>query len=127
MNWPLIFFIAVGGALGALSRFGIKQIAEQGLGQNFPYGTLVANTLGCLVAGFLLSFWQTANLSPNLKQGLLIGFLGALTTFSSFSLETMNLIQQGVWFKAGINILGNLLLCLFCVFFGAWLGGRMSA
>lgn len=127
MNWPLVAMIGIGGALGAIARFKIRDLAEATLGQQFIYGTLIANVVGCFMAGFLISFWQNASISMNLKQAILIGFLGALTTFSTFSLETMALIQEGVWLKAGLNIIGNLVLCLFFVFFGAWLGGRMSA
>lgn len=126
MNWAVIGAIGVGGALGAVLRFKIRDFSEWLLGEQFLYGTLIANVLGCFLAGFLMSYWQNAQVSLTLKEGVMIGFLGALTTFSTFSLETMYLLQQQVWLKAGMNIAGNLVLCLLFVFVGAWLGGRMS-
>ena len=126
MNWVLIGAIGAGGALGAIARFKIRDLSEWLFGDYFLYGTLIANVIGCFIAGFLISYWQSGQVSMTLKEGVLIGFLGALTTFSSFSVETMTLLQQQFWLKAGANILGNLVLCLLFVFVGAWLGGRMS-
>jgi CrcB protein len=127
MNWVLIGAIGAGGALGAIARFKIRDLSEWLFGDYFLYGTLIANVIGCFIAGFLISYWQSGQVSMTLKEGVLIGFLGALTTFSSFSVETMTLLQQQFWLKAGANILGNLVLCLLFVFVGAWLGGRMSS
>lgn len=127
MNWAVISAIGVGGALGALSRFKIRDLSEWLFGEHFLYSTLIANVVGCFLAGFLINYWQNAQVSMSLKEGIVIGFLGALTTFSTFSVETMTLVQQQFWLKAGANILGNLVLCLLFVFVGAWLGGRMSS
>lgn len=127
MNWAAIGAIGMGGALGAILRFKIRDFSEWILGDSFLYGTMIANVIGCFIAGFLISYWQSGQVSMTLKEGVLIGFLGALTTFSSFSVETMTLLQQQFWLKAGANILGNLVLCLLFVFVGAWLGGRMSS
>ncbi|AOE49960.1 fluoride efflux transporter CrcB [Kangiella sediminilitoris] len=126
MNWAVISAIGIGGAFGAIARFKIRHLSEWLLGEQFLYGTLMANVVGCFIAGFLITYWQNANVSMTLKEGVMIGFLGAFTTFSTFSLETMYLLQQQVWLKAGMNILGNLVLCMLFVFVGAWLGGRMS-
>ncbi|GAA0211480.1 fluoride efflux transporter CrcB [Kangiella japonica] len=127
MNWFVIGAIGAGGALGAIARFKIRDLSEWLFGDYFLYGTFIANVIGCFMAGFLISYWQSGQVSMTLKEGVLIGFLGALTTFSSFSVETMTLLQQQFWLKAGVNILGNLVLCLLFVFVGAWLGGRMSS
>ena len=127
MNWAVIGAIGLGGAFGAITRFKIRDFSQWLFGEQFLYGTLIANVVGCFVAGFLISYWQNAQVSMTLKEGIMIGFLGALTTFSTFSLETMYLLQQQVWLKASMNILGNLVLCLLFVFVGAWLGGRMSS
>lgn len=126
MSWAVIGAVGAGGALGAIVRFKIRDLAEWLLGEQFLYGTLIANILGCFIAGFLMSYWQNGEVSMTLKEGVVIGFLGALTTFSTFSLETMFLLQEQVWLKAGLNIVGNLTLCLLFVFVGTWLGGRMS-
>ncbi|WP_223670805.1 fluoride efflux transporter FluC [Kangiella shandongensis] len=126
MNLAVIGAIGAGGALGAVIRFKIRHLSEWMLGEQFLYGTLIANILGCFLAGFLINYWEGSDASVAVKDGVIIGFLGALTTFSTFSLETLYLLEQQVWLKAGMNILGNLLLCLLFVFVGAWLGGRMS-
>ncbi len=125
--WGLVATIGIGGALGALTRFQIKEWSLAKFGDEVYWGTLIANVIGCFVAGFLLTFWQESNVSLNLKQGVMIGFLGALTTFSSFSVEALLLFQQQQYQKALLYIGGNLLICLFMVFVGAWLGDRIAS
>jgi CrcB protein len=127
MNIAVIASIGLGGALGAVARFKCRDLAEWLFGEHYLWGTLLANVIGCFIAGFLLIFWQAAQVSNSVRFGVVIGFLGALTTFSTFSVETFQLMQQHLWLKAGLNISANLLLCMLFVFFGAWLGGRMAA
>lgn len=124
--WGLALSIGLGGALGALARFQIKAFSLLKFGDQQYWGTLLVNLVGCFFAGFLLTYWQESNLSLNLKQGVIVGFLGALTTFSSFSVEALLLFQQQQWQKALVYIGANLLFCLFFVFVGAWLGGRIA-
>ncbi|NVJ65531.1 MAG: fluoride efflux transporter CrcB [Gammaproteobacteria bacterium] len=125
--FTLVASIGIGGALGALTRFQIKEWSVTKFGDEVYWGTLIANVIGCFVAGFLLTFWQESNVSINLKQGVMIGFLGALTTFSTFSVEALLLFQQQQYQKALLYIASNLLICLFMVFVGAWLGDRIAS
>lgn len=111
--------IAAGGALGSVLRFWMSSWTYAQLGRGFPYGTLMVNFLGCLLVGVLF-VWLTerAGLAPVWRAGLLIGVLGGFTTFSAFSIETVNLIEQGAQVKALLNIVSSVVVCL-----GAtWLG-----
>jgi fluoride exporter len=111
--------IASGGAIGALMRFWVSNWTYQVFGRNFPYGTLMVNVLGSLLMGFLF-IWLTerAAVSAEWRGIILVGFLGAFTTFSTFSIETFNLIQGGELGKAMLNILLSVVLCLAA----AWIG-----
>ncbi|MGB1297921.1 MAG: fluoride efflux transporter CrcB [Psychrobium sp.] len=119
-----LLLIAAGGALGALSRYGLSQLAINVFGKGFPFGTLIANFVGSLLMGLLFALIESESLMPQTKIALGIGFLGAFTTFSTFSLDTVLMIQAGELQKALINILGNVLLCLTAVFIGLWLGSK---
>jgi CrcB protein len=111
--------IAAGGALGSVLRYGLSTWVHALAGRGFPYGTLAVNVLGCLVMGVLFVLLvERVGESAVLRAGLLIGLLGGFTTFSSFSIETFNLIEQGAVAKAAGNMMASLVLCL-----GAtWLG-----
>ncbi|WP_275098725.1 fluoride efflux transporter CrcB [Sedimenticola hydrogenitrophicus] len=100
-----VLTIAAGGAIGALMRFWVS-IGIHGLfGRGFPYGTLTVNVLGSLVMGFLyILFLERMSVSPEVRGAVLVGFLGAFTTFSTFSIETINLIEQADFAKAGLNM-----------------------
>ena len=111
--------IAAGGAAGALLRFWVSNGVYMLLGRGFPYGTLAVNVLGSLTMGFLYVFlFERMDASPELRAAVIIGMLGAFTTFSTFSIETMNLIEAGEQFKAGINIIVSVTLSLV----GCWAG-----
>jgi len=111
--------IATGGALGSILRFWISSGLQVSLGRSFPFGTLAVNVLGSLFIGFLFVVISNHNeLSPHWRSLLVIGFLGALTTFSSFSLETLNLIQKMELFKAGLNVLLNVSVCIVATWIG---------
>jgi CrcB protein len=112
-------FVAVGGALGALSRYGIGFGMNRWLGPDWPWGTLVANVLGCLVAGFFLEMTLTTELvSKEVKVGIAVGFLGALTTFSTFGHETFRLALDGSWGPAAANVGANLVVGMIAVVAG---------
>jgi len=110
--------IALGGALGSVLRFLLSTRVYQWLGRDFPYGTLSVNVLGCLFMGFLFVFMADRLLSPEWRATVLVGFLGGFTTFSSFSMETMLLIEQSAYVKALLNMLLSVGLCLIAT----WLG-----
>ena len=115
--------IAVGGAAGALLRFWVSTGVYGWLGRGFPWGTLAVNLLGSLAIGVLyVLFMERMNVTPELRAGLLIGLLGAFTTFSTFSLETLNLIQGAELLKAGLNILLSVSACVLAT----WLGVLMA-
>lgn len=120
--------IALGGALGALSRFFTQHYVALWLGLTFPWGTLIANVSGCLLIGAISGFWSSHDyvINETLRGLVVIGFLGAFTTFSAFSLDTMVLFQNGEMFRAMGNILLNFMLCLLAVTLGHWLGRSLS-
>ncbi len=117
----LLLSVALGGALGALLRYGVSGLAYKWLAGIFPYGTLTVNTLGSFLIGFLWPFFQKTTLSPEWRAFVLIGTLGAFTTFSTFSLETLQLIQDGELKLSLLNVTLNLVLALAAVFLGFWL------
>jgi len=118
--------IAAGGAVGALLRFWVSTGVYNLLGRGFPYGTLAVNVLGSLAMGFLyVLLLDRMTVSPEMRAALLVGFLGAFTTFSTFSIETLNLIEQADFMKAGLNMLVSVAACLIACWFGLLLGRQL--
>lgn len=125
----LTLMVALGGALGSVLRFWVKQWLPQISANQFPLSTLTVNLTGCFFAG-LVYFWlqqSGSEWSQGRSAFFFIGFLGALTTFSAFALDSLLLFNQGETIKLLISIFTNCVLCLLCVFVGAWLGGRIAA
>ncbi len=119
--------VALGGAAGASSRFFISQLMLNWLGKGFPFATLTVNICGSLIMGFLYGLIEQGIIEVALYRTLIgIGFLGAFTTFSTFSLDTVLLIQQGELLKALLNILLNVILCLFAAALGMLLVSLFS-
>lgn len=105
--------IATGGALGAVARYWMSNGVHALLGRDFPYGTLLVNVLGSLLMGVMFVLLNERMAVPvQWRASILIGLLGAFTTFSTFSMETLNLIETGEPVKAGANVLASVLLCL---------------
>ena len=118
-----IISIAIGGAAGSLCRYGMSNGIYLLLGRSFPYGTLAVNILGSFIMGSVyILMIERASISEELRAGITIGLLGAFTTFSTFSIETINLIESGEILKAGLNILFSVTLCVV----GCWLGMNLS-
>jgi len=118
--------IAGGGALGAVLRFGIASNIYRWLGRDFPYGILLVNVAGSLLMGLLFAFIVERGLLPlEWRAALMIGFLGAFTTFSTFSMETILLLESGELGKAGLNVLLNVTLCLAATWFGLIVGRQL--
>ncbi len=120
-----IFAIALGGASGAVLRFLVSTGIYNWLGRSFPYGTLTVNILGSFLIGLLTEvlILERVAISLEFRSAILVGFLGSFTTFSTFSLETSYLIEQGHLTKATFNILISLCACIFAVWIGL-LAGR---
>jgi len=114
-----LIYIAAGGAGGALLRYWLSTGVHLLLGRAFPYGTLVVNIVGSLFMGVLyVLLFERMDVSPELRGGIVIGLLGGFTTFSTFSIETLNMIEAGDQLGAGLNILLSVSLCLL----GCWAG-----
>ncbi len=121
LNLLLIF---VGAGLGGVLRYGMVSGVYALINRQFPYGTLVVNVTGSFIMGFLfvVLFDRYHGVAPHLRALLLIGLLGGYTTFSSFSIETLSLLESGAWLSALLNILFSIMLCLLAVWLGALVG-----
>lgn len=116
-----VMAIAAGGALGSVLRYGLSLWVQALAGRGFPFGTLAVNVLGCLAMGFLFVLLdERTGASAVWRAGLLIGVLGGFTTFSAFSIETFNLIEQGALAKAAGNMAANLALCVGAIWLGVF-------
>ena len=112
--------------MGSLLRFWMSTGIYALLGRGFPYGTLAVNVLGCLLMGFLfVLFLDRFSTNGVLRAGMLIGVLGGFTTFSAFSMETINLIEEGAQLKAVLNIFLNVLACLGATWLGVLVGRQL--
>ncbi len=118
-----IVLVMLGGGLGAVSRYGISLLAARLWGARFPWGTLTVNLTGCFLIGLIFALSDRIRfLTPDMRLLIITGFLGALTTFSTFSLETVNAGRSGMLLQPLTNILVNNLGCLAMTVFGLWLG-----
>lgn len=127
MNLAVVVAVFVGGGLGAVGRYGLGVWARtQAPEAALPWGTLAANLLGCALLGLLAGLFQHLDLDPAVKIGATTGVLGGLTTFSTFSFETVQLAQSGRWTLAGVNLASNLILGLALAAVGAWAGHRLG-
>lgn len=114
-----LLFVALGGALGAVLRYSISSGVYSWFGRSFPYGTLVVNVIGSLAIGVLsILLVEKFNVPQEIKLGLVVGVLGALTTFSTFSWDTVDLLQQGLIQRALLNVLLNVVVCIGAVWVG---------
>lgn len=118
--------IAIGGAVGSVLRFLVSTSVHRVMGRDFPYGTLTVNVLGSLLMGFLFIMLVERQISSiELRSGLLFGVLGAFTTFSSFSLETLALVESGDLGKAFINVIMSVTCCLLATWVGLGIGRQL--
>ena len=118
---PLLLLVMAGGALGTGARYAVSGLVANSIGETFPWGTLIINITGSFIIGFFFTLTSPDGrlmVSGSTRQFVMTGFCGGYTTFSSFSLQTLNLIRDGEWLAAGGNILGSVTLCML----GVWLG-----
>jgi CrcB protein len=114
-----VLFVAVGGGLGAAARYLLQGVVYRFTGAEFPYGTLVVNVLGCFLIGVMMASLEERFVTvPSLRIFLSIGVLGGFTTFSSFSYESLALLQEGNILSGFANILGTFCGCLFATWVG---------
>jgi CrcB protein len=114
-------WIAIGSALGGMGRYWISGLVAQQFGETFPWGTIIVNVTGSFVIGFFATLTGPDGrylVSTSARQFVMVGLCGGYTTFSSFSLQTLNQAREGDWLGAGANIGFSVLLCLIAV----WLG-----
>ena len=124
--WRAYLYVAVGGAIGSVARFWLTARVAEILGPQFPWGTILINVLGSFVIGFYATFTgpdgrMTASFDA--RAFVMVGICGGFTTFSAFSLQTLDLARQSHWLEAGGNIVLSVVLCLVAV----WLGHIAAA
>lgn len=118
-----IMFVALGGAIGSVLRYLSSTLLTQIIGRGFPWGTLAVNVLGSLLMGFLfVKFVEHRTLSTEMRAMWMVGLLGAFTTYSTFSIETLSLIETGMLQKAVLNIFFSVCFCLLA----AWCGVQLA-
>ena len=125
MIWSYLW-IAIGSAIGGMLRFACSGLIAARIGEIFPWGTLAVNVSGSLVIGFFFTLTEPDGrllVGTTARQFVMIGVCGGFTTFSSFSLQTLNLARDGDWLRASANIVGSVVLCLVAV----WLGHIAAA
>jgi len=115
------FYIAVGGASGALLRYWASGLAHRIGGSSFPWGTLSVNLIGSFLIGFLWGMFESVIVSQNTRILIFIGILGSFTTFSTFSLESFHLIRDGEYSLFFANIVSSFILGIALVFAGYFL------
>ena len=125
-------WVAIGGALGSMARYGIGGLVSQKSSGAFPWGTLVVNVTGSFIIGILGALTlPEGKMTPQSRtfatQLLITGVCGGYTTFSSFSLQTLNLLRDGEWFYAAGNILLSVILCMIAVWIGYVLGNKFNS
>jgi CrcB protein len=122
MALQMYLAVAAGGALGTVARFFLSGVVANAFGETFPWGTLIINVTGSFVIGFFGTLTGPDGrvmVSGTIRQLVMVGICGGYTTFSSFSLQTLNLVEDGEWLYASGNVIGSVVLCLAFVWLGA--------
>jgi CrcB protein len=122
-------WIAIGSALGGMARYGLSRAVALRYGETFPWGTLTVNILGSLVIGFVAALAAPESrviIAPNARQFIMVGLCGGFTTFSSFSLQTLELVRNRDFAEAGGNILLSVAACMAAVAIGYIAGSAVG-
>jgi CrcB protein len=118
-----ILLVMAGGSLGALSRYGVSLLAANLFGSEFPWGTLIVNLSGCFLIGLSFALAERGSfITPSVRLFFMTGYLGALTTFSTFALETVNSMRAETHLATAANFLSNNVVGSALVFLGMWAG-----
>jgi CrcB protein len=121
-----ILYLGLFGALGCISRYLVSGWAHALLGRSMPYGTLTVNLVGSFLLGFIMEVsLKSTFFSPEFRIALTVGFMGGFTTFSTFSYETVRLLEEGSLVLAGLNILLNVAICIFAASLGIYLARQI--
>lgn len=116
-----LLYIGLGGAVGSILRYSLSGVAQRFGDASFPTGTLAVNIIGCFAIGILYEMFERSLITESMRAFAMIGLLGGLTTFSTFGLESVNLLRDGEQKLAVINIVGTNLLCITALFVGLFL------
>ena len=115
----MLLYVALGSAIGGVSRYLLGGLVQRMLDTTFPAGTLLVNVTGSFLLGAIIRYaLETPSLRPEVRAFLTIGFCGGYTTFSTFSYETMALLEDGEWARAGVYITASVILSLIATFLG---------
>jgi fluoride exporter len=125
----IYFWIAVGSAIGGVARYWCSGVAARLIGETFPWGTLIVNVIGSFIIGFVATLTAPDGrvfIGSTARLGIMAGFCGGYTTFSSFSIQTLNLMNDGEWLYAGANITLSVVACLVAVWSGHILAASIN-
>jgi CrcB protein len=122
----ILLLIALGGAVGSLLRYLVGGAIQRSSASGFPVGTMFVNVVGCFLVGVFVRFLLNMQTSVELRALLIVGFCGGFTTFSTFSYETVGLLEGGEYVRATRYVLGSLLLCVTATFAGMIAVGAMT-
>jgi fluoride exporter len=123
----MLLYVALGSAIGGVSRYLLGGLVQRMLDTTFPAGTLLVNVTGSFLLGAIIRYaLETPSLTPEVRAFLTIGFCGGYTTFSTFSYETMALLEDGEWARAGVYITASVILSLVATFLGLALARQVS-
>ena len=129
-SMAMYLLVALGGAIGTTGRYFLSGVAARMIGETFPWGTLFINVTGSFIIGFFAALTGPDGrlfVGSQGRQFFMTGICGGYTTFSSFSLQTLNLMNDGEWFRAGANVGLSMIFCLIAVWVGASLANSINA
>lgn len=129
MQFQLYLLVAAGGAIGTLGRYVVYGLVANMFSQTFPWGTLIINVTGSFLIGFFAAMTGPDGrvfVTGGTRQFVMVGLCGGYTTFSAFSLQTLDLMNDGKWVLASANVVGSVVLCLMFVWLGAIAGSLLN-